>query len=51
MCSFVKSRMLLLVMRYNILLLRGARYKDVHIHQSPDREYGAVIALLAPWGG
>ena len=49
MCGLLKARMSLEIMRSNTFLLRGAREKEVYIHQIPDLEYGAVIALLTLW--
>ena len=49
MCGFVRDRMSLAIVRYNKLLLCGARDKDEYIRHMPNMEDGAVIALLAPW--
>ena len=51
MCGLVKARMSLEIMRSNTFLLRGAREKEVYIHQIPDLADGAVMSLLMPWQG
>ena len=51
MCGFVWARMLLAIVRSNILLLRGPRDKGARIWQWPYLTDGAVMALLAPWHG
>ena len=50
-CGFVRARMSLAIVRYNILLLRGPREKRAQIRQQPELTDGAVMALLAPWQG
>ena len=50
-CSFVRARMSLSILRSNTLLLRGSRDKEAQIRQRPDLVDGAVMALLAPWRG
>ena len=49
MCSFVKARMSLEIVRSNSLLLRGPRDKEACIRQRHELTDGAVMALLAPW--
>ena len=49
MCGFVRARMSLSVVRYNTLLLCGARDKEAYILQRPDLADGVVIAILTPW--
>ena len=51
MCSFVRARMSLAIVRSNSLLLRGPRDKGVTIWQQQELIYGAVMAMLAPWNG
>ena len=51
MCSFVRARMLLAIVRSNRLLLRGPRRKGEHIWQQSELKYGAMMALLAPQRG
>ena len=51
MCGLLKARMSLEIMRSNTFLLRGAREKEVYIHQIPDLADGAVLSLLMPWQG
>ena len=51
MCGFVRDLMSLAIVRYNTLLLRGARDKEAYIRQIPDLADGAVMSLLAPWRG
>ena len=51
MCGFVRARMSLSILRSNSLLLRGPRDKGARIRQRPELMDGAVMALLAPWGG
>ena len=46
-CSFVRSRMSLLIVRSNTLLLCGTRDKGAYILQITDMEDGGVMALLA----
>ena len=43
--------MSLTVVISNTLLLCGARYREVYIHQRPNMGDGAVMALIAPWKG
>ena len=49
MCVFVRARMLLAIVRSNILLLRGPCNKGVHIWQQPKLTDGVVMALLVSW--
>ena len=49
--SFVRARMLLAIVRFNTLLLQGARDKELYIHQRPDMADGTVVVMLAPWRG
>ena len=51
MCSFVRARMSLAIVRSNSLLLRGPCEKGACIWQQPELTDGAVMALLAPWHG
>ena len=51
MCGFVRARMSLVIVRFNTLLLRGARYKEAFIQKIQNLDDGAVMALLAPWWG
>ena len=51
LCGFVRERMSLEVVGYNILLLFGPQDKLLQVHQQLDLTYGAVMALLAPWRG
>ena len=51
MCGFMRTRMLLEIMRYKSLLLRGPRDKGVRIRQQPELENGAVMSLLTLWRG
>ena len=48
MCSFVRARMSLAIVRFNTLPLRGARDKEVYIRQISNMEDGSVMAMLAP---
>ena len=50
-CGFVRARMSLAIVRYNIRLLRGPSDNGVRIWQQPDLMYWAVMAMLAPWRG
>ena len=49
MCGFVRYWISLAIVRYNTLLLRGARYKEAYIRQRTNLEDGEVMALLAPF--
>ena len=49
MCGLVRAMMSLVIVRSNILLLRGPRDKGVHIRQRPDLTDGAVMSLLVHW--
>ena len=49
MCGFVRARVSLAIVRYNILLLRGPQGKGARIRKQPDLTDEAVMALLAPW--
>ena len=51
MCSFVRARMSLAIVRYNSLLLRGPHNKGARTLQRPELTDGVVVALLAPWCG
>ena len=51
MCSFVRARMSLAIVRSNSLLLSGLRDKGARIWQQPYLTYGVVMALLAPLCG
>ena len=51
MCGFVRARMSLAIVRYNILILRRPHTKSAHIWQQPELMYQVVMALLAPWFG
>ena len=51
MCGFVSARMSLAIVISNTILLRGSRYKEAYIRQVSNLEYGAVMALMAPWRG
>ena len=51
MCSFVRARMSLAIVRSNSLLLRGPRDKGARIRQRPELTDGAVMPLLPPWRG
>ena len=48
-CGFVRASMSLVIVRSNILILRGPRDKKGRIRKQPGITYGAVMALLAPW--
>ena len=48
MCGLLKARISLEIMRSNTFLLRGAREKEVYIHQRPDLADGEVMSLLTP---
>ena len=50
-CGFVKSRMSLVKMRSDSLLLCRSRKKGTHIRQQHELTDGAVMALLVPWRG
>ena len=49
MCGFVRSKMSLVIVRSNILLLQGTRDKEAHIYHRLDLENEVVMALLEPW--
>ena len=51
MCSFVRARMSLVMVRSNTLLLRGTRYKGVYILQRPDMTDVVVMSLITLWKG
>ena len=51
MCCFVQDRILLAIVRSNILLFRGTRDKGARIWQRPELMDGVVVALLTPWRG
>ena len=51
MCGFVRARMLLAIMRFNSLLLRGPCNKGACIWQRPELRDVVVMPLLAPWRG
>ena len=51
MYGFVRACMSLAIVRFNTLLLQGARDKDAYIRQKLNMEDGAVMALLEPWRG
>ena len=48
-CGFIRAWMSLVIVRSNILLLRGTRYKEAHIYHRLDLENEVVMALLEPW--
>ena len=49
MCSFVRVRISLVIVRSITLLLRGARDKEAYICQRPDMVDGAVPELIVSW--
>ena len=49
MCSFIRSRMSLVIVISNTLLLQGARERELYSRQRPDLVNGAVMELLVPW--
>ena len=49
MRGFVRARMSLEIVRFNTLLLWGARDKEAYIRQRPNMAYGGVMELLIPW--
>ena len=51
MCGFVWARMSLAIVRYNSLLLHIPCDKLVRIWQQPELTDGAVMEMIAPWGG
>ena len=51
MCSFVKARMSLEIVRSNSLLISSPRDKEARIQQRPDLTYGVLISLIVPWRG
>ena len=51
MCGFVRARISLAIVRYNILLLHGPWEKGARIRQQPELTYGSVMALITPWRG
>ena len=51
MCSFIRDRMSLAIVRSNTLFLRSARDKEAYIQQIQNLEDGAVLELLVPWWG
>ena len=51
MCSFLRVRMSLAIVRYNSLLLRGPCGKEARIWQRPELTDGEVMALLVPCCG
>ena len=51
MCGFVRARMLLEIVRFNNLLLHGARDKELYIQQRQTLEDGEVMDLMALWRG
>ena len=51
MCGFVRSKMSLVIVRSNSLLLSGPCDKGARIWQRPELTDGAVMALLAPYRG
>ena len=51
MCSFVRARMLLAIVRSNSLLLHDPRNKGAHIWQQLELTDGSVMSLLGPWRG
>ena len=51
MCGFMRARMSIVMVRSDILLLRGPRDKGACICQRTELTDGAVMALLAPWRG
>ena len=51
MCSFVRARMSLAIVRSNSLHICGPRDKDARIRQQPELRDGEVMPLLAPWRG
>ena len=48
MCSFVKARMSLAILRSNIMVLCGPWKKAARIPQRPKLTDGAVMTLLVP---
>ena len=50
-CSFVRARMSLAIVRSNILLLHSSHDKGARIQQQPELMDGAVISLVTPWRG
>ena len=51
MCDFVRSRVSLVIVISNSLILCGPLDKGALIHQLTELTDGAVISLLAPWRG
>ena len=49
MWGFVWARMLLAILRSDILLLYGPRYKEARIRQQPELMDGSVMVILVPW--
>ena len=49
MCSFVRERMSLAIVRSNSLLLCGSCDKGARIRQRSELTDGGVMPLLAPW--
>ena len=50
-CGFVRSRMLIAIVRSNSLLLRRPCDKGARIRQQQGMTDGVVMTLLAPWHG
>ena len=48
MCGFVRAQMLLAIVRYNNLLLRGAREKEAYTQHISDLADAVVMVLIAP---